>query len=340
VAIKESQTGSPSWITAEAKMHACLLHRRIVPLVALIPSEQDSSELSGIVTAYCAGGSLGEWLSKRRREIAAKRARDALAAPQPHLLPWAQRLRIALHVLQALEHMHDQRMCHLDLKPGNILMHNAHPDQDADVMVGDFGLSRFADGSLVPGRYTGTWQYMPPEMVLNRETRTSPLLDIWSMGVTLLDLVSDDPPGSRRSPDEIKKALRAGRLYRDLQSEGGVRCEPEWLQLIEMCLCYNPRERPTTEGLLAVVRAQIKLCDHRAKMRQQHKDIEQRVVRGVMPILNQRQGVTLRAAAYGVPSKDEQLACAGWLRLAQRVVAGHKENLVLARQLQLPESLS
>jgi serine/threonine protein kinase len=102
--------GTPSWITADAKMHACLLHRRIVPLVALIPSEQDSSQPSGIVTAYCAGGSLGEWLSNRRGQIAAQRAPHALAAPLHQLLPWAQRLRIALHVLQALEHMHDQRM--------------------------------------------------------------------------------------------------------------------------------------------------------------------------------------------------------------------------------------
>jgi hypothetical protein len=35
-------------------------------------------------------------------------------------------------------------------------MSNAHPDQDADVMVGDFGPFRFANGSLVHGRYTGT----------------------------------------------------------------------------------------------------------------------------------------------------------------------------------------
>jgi hypothetical protein len=107
VAIKDSRTGSPSWITAEAKMHACLLHPRIVSLVALIPSEQDSAHLSGIVTAYCAGGSLGEWLSKRRGEIAAKRASDALGLPLPQLLPGAQQLRIALHMLVALARSKD-----------------------------------------------------------------------------------------------------------------------------------------------------------------------------------------------------------------------------------------
>jgi hypothetical protein len=79
---------------------------------------------------------------------------------------------------------------------------------------------------------------------LNRETRTTLLLDIWSLGVALLALVSDDSPGSNRSLDAIKKALRSGRLYRDAQSTGGVSCELQWLeqwiQLIEMCLCCNP----------------------------------------------------------------------------------------------------
>lgn len=329
VAIKEvREDAGGACITMEAKLHAKLSHPRIVPVLAVLPSQKDTASISGLVTPYCEGGSLGEWLDLLRSRSAERPTAeggaggkvspsntqgppDALPPQQQHLrlqlqqplaipgvvlgspsttqatnathagsnkattprsflVPWRQRLRIAEHMLEALSHMHALHVCHLDIKPGNVLMRSARADVDADVLLCDFGLARYVDGSFMPGRYRGTWPYMPPEMVFNSQTRAHPALDVWSLGVVLLDLVSDFPVGHLMSPEDIKCALRRQELYADLGNASGVRCEPEWLQLVRLCLQYDPSRRPIAQRLLEFVRAQIALCDHRERMRCMH----------------------------------------------------------------------
>jgi serine/threonine protein kinase len=258
VAIKESQTGLDSWLELEASVHASLSNPRIVPFFGVIPSEHDDSLISGIVTAHCSGGSLDDWLSVRRDQVSAQRASLPSGAATPQLLPRLKRLQIAAQILEALEYMHASKVCHLDIKPGNVFLGNSRLDTNPDVMLGDFGLSRRMDGSSIPGR--GTRPYVPPEMELNEHIRVHQSLDMWSLGVVFLDLVCDDPSGLVHSPDEMKNALQSGTPHRSVRNVVGVHSEPDWLDLVEMCLHYSPYERPTAGYLLKIVRSQIKAC--------------------------------------------------------------------------------
>jgi hypothetical protein len=88
----------------------------------------------------------------------------------------------------------------------------------------------------------------------------APHVDMWSLIVVFLDLVSDDPSELVSNPDEMKHALQSGTPYRSVRNVVGVHSEPDWLDLVEMCLHYNPHERPTAGCLLKIVRSQVKLA--------------------------------------------------------------------------------
>lgn len=167
----------------------------------------------------------------------------------------------ALQVLQGLQHTHTRGYAHLDIKPGNVLLRNGAPDVNADTQLCDFGLAEPIVGTPMPGQYRGTWPYMAPEMVRNSRTAASPALDVWSFGVLLWDLVSITAPGSGLTGDQIKRALREGKLY--TAAGTGLPCEPEWRGLIARCLVYAPEQRATVQSLLSEIAALRALAAHR-----------------------------------------------------------------------------
>eukprot|EP01062_Namystynia_karyoxenos_P054977 TRINITY_DN455_c2_g3_i2.p1 TRINITY_DN455_c2_g3~~TRINITY_DN455_c2_g3_i2.p1 ORF type:complete len:1060 (+),score=194.63 TRINITY_DN455_c2_g3_i2:199-3180(+) len=108
-----------------------------------------------------------------------------------HTLPEVLQGYILRHVLMGLDFIHrltkpaqdgegaQGHWCHLDVKPGNILI-----DNWAGVKIGDFGLMSFADGGRDEGG--GTRTYMAPERVRG-DHECTPAADVWSLGVTELE---------------------------------------------------------------------------------------------------------------------------------------------------------
>lgn len=94
-------------------------------------------------------------------------------------------------------------------------------------------------------------------------------------------------PGSGLSGDQIKRALREGKLYTGAGT--GLPCEPEWRALIARCLVYAPERRATVPELLADVAAVRALAAHR-------KEAAQRVAR-LFGVLNGMGGAVLAAAS-------------------------------------------
>jgi serine/threonine protein kinase len=85
---------------------------------------------------------------------------------------------------RALEYLHDNRIRHKDIKPGNILIHNGK------ALFTDFGLARdFADatGSTTSGITALSPRYCSPE-VANYEPRNSSS-DIWSLGCVFFEML-------------------------------------------------------------------------------------------------------------------------------------------------------
>ncbi|XP_019629683.1 PREDICTED: serine/threonine-protein kinase Nek11-like [Branchiostoma belcheri] len=120
-----------------------------------------------IVTEFCEGGDLDNVFSEYRKQ-------KTTPAPE-QVMEWF------IQLLLAVQHMHQRKVLHRDLKARNIFMKNNV------LKVGDFGISRILMGtSDMATTFTGTPYYMSPE-VLKHEGYNSKS-DIWSIGCILYEL--------------------------------------------------------------------------------------------------------------------------------------------------------
>ncbi len=158
----------------------------------------------------------------------------------------------------AVYHIHQAGILHLDLKPSNILL-EAEPGSSIDQptpKVADFGISRFfanreinATGITYEGDGFGTPSYMAPEQLPGASTKLSPATDVHGLGAILYHLVTGFPPYQGETPLDAMQALRTleparprlfnPKLSRDLEA------------IILKCLQKDPGRRYVTAQSLA-----------------------------------------------------------------------------------------
>jgi serine/threonine-protein kinase len=98
------------------------------------------------------------------------------------------KLRIALQIARALQHIHANRIIHRDIKPENI-----HITAAGVAKLMDFGIAKAEDTQLTrPGFTLGTPYYMAPEQI--RGLPVTPLVDVYAWGVMLFELITGARP--------------------------------------------------------------------------------------------------------------------------------------------------
>ena len=96
---------------------------------------------------------------------------------------------LAVQAAEALEHAHQMGVIHRDIKPGNLLI-----DAHGKLWITDFGLAQFHAGGLtVTGNLPGTIRYMSPEQATGQRVMLDHRTDIYSLGITLYELVTLRP---------------------------------------------------------------------------------------------------------------------------------------------------
>lgn len=145
---------------------------------------------------------------------------------------WRQVLKWMKRIASGVEHVHQQGLYHLDLKPENIML-EARSGQP--VLI-DFGVSAHRD-SVSSNAGAGTWQYMSPEHVEQKAT-VGARSDIWSVGVIMYELLT----GNR--PFESETAILEGTPRPIRETHGEV---PEKVvEVCTKCLQKEPRDRYQT----------------------------------------------------------------------------------------------
>uniref|UniRef100_A0A3B1JDM8 Calcium/calmodulin dependent protein kinase I n=1 Tax=Astyanax mexicanus TaxID=7994 RepID=A0A3B1JDM8_ASTMX len=69
-------------------------------------------------------------------------------------------------ILDAVKYLHDMGIVHRDLKPENLLYYSM--DEDSNIMISDFGLSKIEDSGTVMSTACGTPGYVAPEVLAQK----------------------------------------------------------------------------------------------------------------------------------------------------------------------------
>ncbi|MFN8710352.1 MAG: serine/threonine protein kinase [Planctomyces sp.] len=149
--------------------------------------------------------------------------------------------KIVEAITQGFAHLHDKGWLHCDIKPDNILV-----NKTGEVRIIDFSLSRRKVGGLgklFAGRLKviqGTRTYIPPEVILKRVPTVQS--DIYSLGVTLYEILTGAPPFAGTSPNDLlKKHLGETPAPPSLINPN---VSPELDLIILKMLAKKPKDRP------------------------------------------------------------------------------------------------
>lgn len=105
---------------------------------------------------------------------------------------------VALQITDALEHAHERRIIHRDIKPHNIMI-----TADGQVKVTDFGIARATTTNTMThtGSIIGSAHYFSPEMA--RGAPAGEKSDIYSLGVVLYEMLTGVLPFQGDSPISV-----------------------------------------------------------------------------------------------------------------------------------------
>ncbi|AES97782.1 putative mitogen-activated protein kinase kinase kinase STE-STE11 family [Medicago truncatula] len=142
-------------------------------------------------------------------------------------------------ILHGLKYLHDRNVVHRDIKCANILV-----DANGSVKVADFGLAKAIKLNDVKS-CQGTPFWMAPEVVRGKVKGYGLPADIWSLGCTVLEMLTGQVPYSPM--ERISAMFRIGK--------GELPPVPDTLSrdardFILQCLKVNPDDRPTAAQLL------------------------------------------------------------------------------------------
>jgi len=104
-------------------------------------------------------------------------------------MPIQEALQICIQICEAAGYAHNHELVHRDIKPANIML-----DINGQAILMDFGIVKIVGGDYhtATGATIGTAMYMSPEQI--RSERTDDRADIYSLGVTLYEMLSGRPP--------------------------------------------------------------------------------------------------------------------------------------------------
>jgi tetratricopeptide (TPR) repeat protein len=112
--------------------------------------------------------------------------------------------QFAVQAAEALEHAHQVGVVHRDIKPANLLV-----DGRGHLWVTDFGLAqcRSRAALTLSGDLVGTLRYMSPEQALGQRTALDHRTDLYSLGATLYELLTGQPPFGGSDRQELLRQI-------------------------------------------------------------------------------------------------------------------------------------
>ena len=158
---------------------------------------------------------------------------------------------ILCEVLKSLAYMHKNKFIHRDVKAGNILI-----DLDGSVKLGDFGVAATMERSGSWGKagnvrqtFVGTPCWMAPE-VMEQIEGYDWHADIWSFGITMLEMVHGHAPFAKYPPMKVLLMTLQNEPPKLEESYKQRHFSKAMREVVQLCLQKDPKQRPTAAKLL------------------------------------------------------------------------------------------
>lgn len=112
-------------------------------------------------------------------------------------------VRLVTPIAAALDAAHRRELIHRDVKPGNILLDDGALEGRGTTYLGDFGITRRADGTSAltePGQFIGTIEYAAPEQLRGMASAAS---DQYALGCIVFECLSGRRPFGGSTPAQV-----------------------------------------------------------------------------------------------------------------------------------------
>ncbi|KAH8827130.1 other/ULK/ULK protein kinase [Flagelloscypha sp. PMI_526] len=215
-------------LQSEIQILKSLSHRHITKLIEIIRAEHHIY----LIIEYCAGGDLTHYIKRRGRVDGL----EYIPSPGQPLQYYPHPARGGLATLvvrsflrqlgRALNFLRSRNLIHRDIKPQNLLLKPAAPDELAKghplgvpiLKVADFGFARSLPNAMMAETLCGSPLYMAPEILGYQKYDAT--ADLWSVGAVMYEMSVGRPPFRAQNHIELLQKIERSKGIKFPDEEG------------------------------------------------------------------------------------------------------------------------